>query len=84
LTFFFRLTHKVLKLRPEGFHRAKLVTHLFVTLVKTIFSPSAYTYRNNTFQIPIQAVDVLEHLFHTLLKQISIFSVDLPPRIIIH
>lgn len=30
------------------------------------------TYRNDTFQIPIQTVDVLQHLFHTLLNLIRI------------
>jgi len=32
--FFLRSTHEVLKLGPEGLHRTKLVTHLFLPLVE--------------------------------------------------
>lgn len=66
--FFLRSTHEVLELGPEGFYRAELVSNLELLVKDTggTIRKVNRTYCDDTLQVPIQTVDVLEYLFHAL------------------
>lgn len=69
LELFLRSAHEVLKLGPQGFYGTELISHL-VTSAKGYRRGQSKemdrAYCDDTLQIPIQTVDVLEDLFHAL------------------
>lgn len=74
LPFFLRPPHKILKLRPESLDRAELIPNLRALAILSsihLYMKLHYIarpYRDNTFQITIQSIDILQNLLHALLE----------------